>query len=946
MMKKTLLTTAILFAHSVYADTQWQTIHTDHFNVHYQQENNQWARSAANELEIVRAKVLAQQNRGLDEVVDVVVFDPLNSPNGFALPTSTNPMMALFTTPPQSDTVVSNNSGWQQLLVLHEYIHLVHLAQPTRSHWRQELRGIWDLYDISYSNMPRWVSEGYATLLESKMTGRGRLFDNYSEAILTEFAQQGAFPSYGQLSNFDGGFMAGSMAYLVGARFLNWLEQTYSEQTLDAVWTRMQAIKKRDFDDAFSGVFGESASKLYRRFVAEYTYKAIAREQTETALNSELWLALNLYASNPMLSPNNEQLAIVERDKDGKTQLKLYSTQDNVKAAEEFNEQQNELLADDPNDIADSPPRVFKRQQKQLLNQINRAGIVNPQWLNNEVLYFGAFSTHDEGVNNRVADIFSWHTQTGEITQHTEYAGIRRFSMSHDGQTLYGERAKNGFSGLIKLDLHSGEITPLFEKSLEVVYDYPVLSPDNTQLAFLKTSFNQNWQLYIQDLQGGKAQQIPMPKGYQYLSQPSFSQDGQFVLFVAGLDSATDIYRYDLVTQQLHKLTQGQEAIANPLAMSDGSVLYLSINEEGPDVKQLSKSSRITLVTDFAKTNKAKQQFVYEHTLPAAQVYDAPIGEQQNYDVWQQNATLALGEQYHSSSALLINASVKGSDLLKQLDWQIGYSGDLHDNALKGAFAELKYNALAIKYTTRLFNYDLASDQQYQATLLNEFSAKGGYLNASYPLRFGEFKLTPELAYNYTDYKVKSAGGMSQQWLRAGLSQSWQYDRQTYAIGQTLSGRWYDGEQGNQNWQGYDLNASVFSRLYDVPLYMNYQQQQRDNQSLALGGFSSSLIAKNTHAEYVFAPELPFYSALAERYQGYGGGISFKEGMPWLYYQQHQIDDEVFGQSYGLKWQGPFSFGLGPAGLNDVNINFGLARVEGDSFEDELRGWLGFYYSL
>ncbi|WP_350595684.1 hypothetical protein, partial [Pseudoalteromonas sp. 45-MNA-CIBAN-0466] len=89
---------------------------------------------------------------------------------------------------------------------------------------------------------------------------------------LREFAQQGALPTYGQL-NSDEGFMAGSMAYLMGSRFLYWLEQNYSEQLLDNIWVRMRAVKSRDFDDAFSGVFGQSAARLYRRFIAEYTYK-------------------------------------------------------------------------------------------------------------------------------------------------------------------------------------------------------------------------------------------------------------------------------------------------------------------------------------------------------------------------------------------------------------------------------------------------------------------------------------------------------------------------------------------------------------------------------------------------------------------------------------------------------------------------------------------------
>lgn len=947
MMKKTLLATSLLLATHTQAAVQWQTIYTEHFNVHYSQENADWARSAANELEIVRSKVLEQQNRALDEAVDVVVFDPLNAANGFALPVSNKPLMALFTTPPQSDTVISNNSGWQQLLVLHEYIHLVHLAQPTRSKWRQELRNIWDLYDITHSEMPRWVAEGYATLLESKMTGRGRLFDNYSEAILIEFAQQGALPRYDQLNSTDGGFMAGSMAYLMGARFLAWLEKNYSEQTLDAVWTRMQGVKQREFDDAFEGVFGDSASKLYRRFIAEYTYQAMSKERSEQSLTSELWLALDHYASGPALSPNSEQLAVVERDQDGKTQLKLYSTEDNLKAAEEFNQEQQELLADDPKDVADKPPKVFQRKQKQVLNQINRAGIQNPQWLNDDVLYFSAYSNVDNIDNQRISDIFSWDTQTGEVTKLTDLAGLRRFSIADNGQTLYGEQVKGGYSELVRVDLQTGQAQPLFEKSLATVYDYPVVSPNQQQLAFLKTEFNHNWQLYIQDIDGQKSIAVPMPKGYQYLSQPSWSADGKQLYFVAGLAQATDIYRYDLTTQRLFKLTQGQQAVANPLALSDGDLLYFSISSDGPDIMQLQVNNNEEEITDFATNSIAPLLLVNEHTLPKAQIYQQPIGEQTHYDIWQQKATFALGEQYHSASAALFSASIKGSDLLKQLDWQLGYSVDLHDTALQGIYAQARYSALAIKFDSQLFSYDLNASKQYQHSLLADQSVQGGYIAASLPLSFGEFKVQPELAYNYSeidDANIKQE--QSSQWLRVGLKQSWSYDRQDYAIGQAIDARWYSGDSDTQSWQGYDVSAQLFGKALAIPMYANYSQQYRDDSELRLGGFSSSLLSKNIRSDLVFAPELPFYSAIGKRYQGYGGGISWAEGMPWLYYQQHQIDQQVYGQSYGVKWQGPFSFGLGPAGLNDVKLDFGLVRVEGDSFDDELRGWLGFYYSL
>lgn len=939
-MKKSLIASALLLVTPTFA-ADWQTIHTEHFNVYFSTEHTDFAKSSAVELEIVRSKVLEQQNRALDKIVDVVVFDPLNAPNGFALPTSNNPLMALFTTPAQSDTVISNSSGWQQLLILHEYIHLVHLAQPTRNVWQQKLRSVWDIYDLTYNDMPRWAAEGYATLIESKMTGRGRLFDNYSESILIEFAQQGALPTYGQLSATEGGFMAGSMAYLMGSRFLYWLEQTYSEQTLDAVWTRMQAVKKRDFNEAFNGVFGQSTAKLYKRFIAQYTYKAMAKELAEPILNSELWLKLNLYAGNPALSNDGSKFAIVERDKNKKTKLIIYSTEKNTKAKEAFTKAQKELLESDAQDIPDTAPDVFKREQKQVLNQINRAGIANPQWVNNSTVYFNAYSSEESGIYNKVSDIFSYNTKTGDVEQLTELAGIRRFSVTSNGETLYAEQIRGGYSELVKVDLNTGVITPFFTKSLNTAYDYPVLSPDETKLAYLSASLNQNWQLYIQDVGGNFTQKVAMPNGYQYLSQPSFSQNGEQIYFVAGLHNATDIYSFHIASKTLTKLTQGQEAVAHPVEMPDGTLLYLSITDEGPNVKQLVSPIKGEVITDFVKNSSAPKRLVNQYTLPNAKIYKGNSAKQTDYNVFNQHASFALGANYYSASTTALNLNIKSSDPLKQLDLQAGYSFDLHSDALQGGFLQAKYNTLPVKLKMSLFDYDLNTAKQYQNSLAANLSARGGFAAISYPLRFSQFKVTPELAYNYTDYEQNY-----NKWARLGIAQSWQYDRQTFAVGQKVNARYYDGSSKNSSWQGYDLAAQIFGRAFDIPLYLNFTHKQRDDSSLVLGGFSSNLINQNQNSEFVLASSLPFYSATAERYQGYGGGFSLKEGMPWLYYTQHQLDDVVYAQSYGLKYQGDFNFGLGPAGLNDLTFNMGLSRVEADSFDNEMRAWLSFYYSL
>ena len=60
-MKKTLIASALLLAAPSFA-ADWQTIHTENFNIHYSIEHVDFAKSTASELEIVRTKVLEQQN--------------------------------------------------------------------------------------------------------------------------------------------------------------------------------------------------------------------------------------------------------------------------------------------------------------------------------------------------------------------------------------------------------------------------------------------------------------------------------------------------------------------------------------------------------------------------------------------------------------------------------------------------------------------------------------------------------------------------------------------------------------------------------------------------------------------------------------------------------------------------------------------------------------------
>jgi hypothetical protein len=591
--------TALAVSMACHADSlqekQLQTLETANFKLLYPAEVAALAKNAAHELEHSKVMLERHQQRVLTEKAEVVVFDPNNAPNGFALPLSHQPTMALFATPPQSDMVLHNMTGWMQLVALHEYVHLVHLAQPHRHEWQNNAGKFIQFADLARLNTPRWASEGYATLLESRLTGYGRLYSHFAEAWLQQLAIEGALPSYENVSDTSGRYQAGGFAYLVGSRYLAWLEQNFGSAQLDAIWTRLNGKEDRDFNSAFTGIYGVSPAILYQRFIAEYSFQALQQQQQRTPLAATLWHDSKGRQQAPALSADGNLLALIEQDDAEQAQLVVLSTAENSKAAAEFKEKQQAILAKDPADIADVAPAVFKREIKHRLEQRNFSGVRDPRWLDANSLVFGADTKDSAGQMHQ--DLFRWDLDTGNVTALTVEQNLRRFDVSADGRFIIAERNRHGFAQLIKLDLASGQLSELTAPALEHIYDFPRVSPDAQQFAVVHFVQGQGWQLELRHSQDAKVQRIvPMPADYQYLSFPTWSLDGRSLFFVASEHSRLKLYRFELASQQLVALSDGAEMIQMVQPLPNGRLLAQLVNQQGPDLYeiQLTEGTAVT----------------------------------------------------------------------------------------------------------------------------------------------------------------------------------------------------------------------------------------------------------------------------------------------------------------------------------------------------------------
>ena len=961
-----LVSTLSFSAENVLPHQDWKTLETEHFKVHYTAEYREWAVATSHEMEASVEVIKQSQNRHLAEKIDVVIFDPFNDSNGFAISFSSKPIMALYTTPPQSNSLIANSTSWQQLLSLHEYVHLVHLSQPNRNTLTNALSKYWDIYDLFFrEEISRWVAEGYATLQESKLTGRGRLYDAQVEAMIRQFAREGALPKYHELNRVEGKYRIGSMAYLVGVRFFNWLEENYSEADLDAVWTRVQAKERRTFEEAFEGVFLEHPEYLYQRFIAEYTYEVMAEEKEIGKTESTLWYNAGFDLSSPVLTPNQKQLAFVETNRKGDSHIKVVNLKLDVKQETDFKDRQEALLKEDPQDIAAKAPKVFNRKAEHTLHERNFSGIRNLRWFDDNNLWFTAMSSDKHGFRHQ--EIFQWNLNSGVVTQLTREANLRRFDISADGSFVVAEHTKLGKSGLFKFAVNTQNDKPhiakeglqLTEFDIKQVYDFPRLNPNNKQqLAYLKNVLNQPWGLYVTDLSNSKSTyRVPMPKHYQFLSYPAWSNDGKDLYFVAGSQTQIKLYQYNLNAKQLFEVTKGQELVAWPIELEkDGhkSLLHTSIMSRGPDLFERSlEQDKFVAVTEF--TNFENFDYLLDNTnsktvIAKAKVdFDQSIGEERDYNIWDQDTTFTLTGTAASASYQSTEVGIKGADLLQRINWNLAAMSGSDD--LKSGFAgNLEWKGLPVTLKAHAYQIELSesvsNNFQNSYTSGDDRDLHGYNFTASLPynIPFSTYRAEASVSYLSNQSQVMDTTAV-----RLQHKQNWFMDRVKWGLSQHSNLQILSGDTElygvTDDWRGVQGSLGFAVNALGFGVGVSYEHTERNDTNLALlqlGGVGSGVVTPDAHVNWLFSPELSFGYASGNKVQNTKVSL-YKRHSGWqLYYSEPEVEGAKVAEIIGLKSEGGFS--LFRSGITDVFFEYGIANVKLSSGKENVEGWLSLRY--
>jgi hypothetical protein len=863
---------AILFAAVRVAAAQgpaadWRTISTEHFRVHFPVAFEAWALHAAGEIEAIHGRVTEFVGYVPGRLIEVVVADPEGDANGEALPFLDRPEIILWTSSPGSESSVGDYEDWMELVATHEVAHIAHLARP-----RQGAGGLLVLLSpapfgpLAFRS-PRWLTEGYATLAEGALTGSGRPNSAYRAMVLRQLAIEGKLPPYGALDGADT-WLGGSVAYLVGSAYLEWLSQREGQDSLPRLWQRMTSSSLEGFAAAFRGVYGDTPRALYDRFRCEATARALEekkRLEAEGLVEGELWQRLPGATLAAEVSPDGSRLVARRDPSPRRSFLAIWPIAGNGET----------------------------RKPRWRLPRSNGFSASDPRWMpDGRAVLFSRRAPDGDGVLRW--DLQRWEYETGRVVAVTRRADASDADPSPGGDWAVAVRGRAGTSTLVRVDLVTGETREL-DVALPVVEAWPVwshprVSPDGSRIAALVHA-GRRWRLVTLPAGGGEAREIACPASPA--SAPAWSADGSR-LFVA--DGGSGIWTLVAVAANgvgaaAVPLTRVTGGAFGPAPAPDGRALFfLDFTAAGVNVR------RLDLAAPGPSAGSASGDPYPLLPRPRAEapaLAATTVSSPKPYDVWQTQTVRALLDFSFGPSGNTVQLGVDTADVLGRLHGlAMGSMGDAIGP--RGGSIAAGYRGLRVALTAQLFSaIEKPGNQGLAPRPAFDEERFGGFLDASWSRHFAWGRIEARAGAGGSRVEAFATGSTFTRALgSAGAKLAWRRTRGGSGIGLDLDASGAFGTTGGSTWSQWAAGGRLigilpFASLSAAGRYGDTAGTPSLFDVYAIGGALSAVLPPGLDGNRIRSPALPADVQAGARFEAFraelaGTGIPVAVYAEWL----------------------------------------------------------------
>ncbi len=869
---------------------RWRTIETAHFRVHFPAPFAGWAKRAAASLEAVAPRVAEYVGYEPPRRIDVVVSDPAADANGIAYPFLDRPRIELWTTPPDPESGLGEFRDWTELLVTHEFAHIVHLTRPRNRPGLVEHLLPLPIGPL-FRNSPRWVAEGYATLVEGALTGSGRPASGYRAMVLRQFALEGKLPSYDGMNGVSG-WLGGSMAYLVGSSFLEWLEAAEGPGSLRKLWKRMASRRGGGFSAAFRGVFGRSPSDLYDRFRAELTARALGQEKQLRAaglVEGEKWQRLDGGTAAPQVSPDGTRLVAWRSPRRGESQLAVWMiepTAREIQAGARRSAAERALLAD-PNEVGEKRELPEPRSPRWTLPRVNGRSPEDPRWMpDGRSLLFGRREPSPDGSLHR--DLFLWDPDTDSVRRVTRLADVSDADPLPDGKSAVAVRNRYGNSELVRVDLSSGDVSVLAGPPGSEpwqVWSHPRVSPGGSDIAVL-VHREGRWRLATFPLAGAPVREIPLEG--DVFGAPAWSPDGRSLYAASGASGVWEIVSADAKTGQTSTLTRVTGGAFSAAPEPNGrAIFFLNLTAKGVDLR------RLPLPGEGAASAPAA---VLPSILPPSAAQSRPLSL----------SPVALPRAYSAASTSVVRlfsaftagpdgasylAGAQGGDVIGRLDWIVaGAFGNAAGP--RGATAAVSWSGLPVEFSIQLFSaLERPGSQRLVFRPDLDSERRGGALSASWQTILPSVRVRADASLSALRLEALAERETFGRVTGAVLARGeWRRFRGKSGFSVGLTGAGSAGRTNGASWSaGWGrLRASGAAAGATVSLdarggAMGGSPTRFD--LFAVGGAASTLVPPGAEMNRIASPALPGAAQTGSRFEGARLELS-ASGSPLLFYAE------------------------------------------------------------
>ncbi len=557
-------------------DLKWRTLQTEHFVIYYYQGEEDAAARAARLLERAHARLSVGLGHAPFLRTQVVISDNTDEANGVANAVPF-PRLTANLTAPNSMSVLESYDDWLDILLTHEYTHVVHLDTVHGiPRLVNAVLGFGVLGKVWSPNIiqPRWMVEGLASYEESKLTSQGRHRSAQFDMMLRMAVLEHGFLPIDRVSSGANVFPHGTSNYLYGLHFMHYIATHYGGDKLRELSHVFggQAIPF-SINRAIEKVLGVDFHQLWDEFELDTTrrFQGQARAIRGRGIREGKRLTYSVssaasgqFSRHPFWSPDDEYIYFYEDDGNSNPGIrKIRAMGGRIREGIGVGRQGMNLDVQRVVEVQDAASGSFVLGTQDMVYEVTQGYDFRYSW----------------------SDLVLWHgPDKNDVEALTKGARARDPHVSPDGRTVVFSRNDAAQSRLAFLDLHTRKVVEVApgDDRIGQVFS-PRWAPDSRRVAYSGWREGGYRDIYVYDRDSRQTTRITADRFLD--TEPCWTPDGAYILFASDRDDVFNIYAYELETGLVRQVTNVLGGAFEPVVSNDGTrMAYIGFSAQGYDL--------------------------------------------------------------------------------------------------------------------------------------------------------------------------------------------------------------------------------------------------------------------------------------------------------------------------------------------------------------------------